>query len=100
MFTRPPTGFSPVTRPDDKVWRPETCRLFSEHPTSEYRVKTGGRGRKVDEWQMKPGGGDNHWLDCLVGAVVAASLQGSALSEHAPSGWARCPRRLPRPARL
>lgn len=58
---------------------PEPHRLIAEHLTSEYRVKTEGRGRTVDEWKLRPERGDNHWFDCLVGAAVAASLQGAAL---------------------
>lgn len=57
-------------------------RLVAEHLTAEYRVKTSGRGREVDEWKLRSpgaGGTDNHWLDCLVGCVVAASMQGSVL---------------------
>ena len=54
----------------------ETHRLFAEHLTSEYRVKTQGRGRTVDEWKMRPERGDNHWFDGLVGCAVAASMQG------------------------
>jgi phage terminase large subunit GpA-like protein len=54
-------------------------RLFAEHLTAEYRVKTEGRGRTVDEWKMRPERSDNHWLDCLVGAAVAASIQGAVL---------------------
>lgn len=68
----------------------EAHRLFAEHLTSEYRVKTEGRGRTVDEWKPRPSGGENHWLDGLVGAAVAASMQGSSLTEHAPK---------PKPAR-
>jgi phage terminase large subunit GpA-like protein len=59
--------------------RPEMHRLFAEHLTAEYRVKTEGRGRTVDEWKLRPERGDNHWLDCLVGCAVAASLQGVVL---------------------
>ena len=59
--------------------RPEIHRLFSEHITAEYRVKTEGRGRTVDEWKIRPGNPDNHWLDCLVGCAVGASMQGVAL---------------------
>jgi hypothetical protein len=62
----------------------EAHRLFAEHVTSEYRVRTEGRGRTVDEWRPRPSGGDNHWLDCLVGCAVAASMQGSGLAEHTP----------------
>ena len=57
----------------------ETHRQFSEHVTSEYFVKTEGRGRTVDEWKMRPEQSDNHWLDCLVGSAVAASIQGAVL---------------------
>lgn len=52
--------------------------LLAEHLTSEYRVQTEGRGRKVDEWKQR-GGQDNHWLDCLVGAAVAASICGARI---------------------
>lgn len=61
------------------VSKPEPHRLLSEHLTSEYRVKTEGRGRTVDEWKLRVEGLDNHWLDCLVGAAVAASMQGAVL---------------------
>lgn len=56
-------------------------RLFAEHITAEYRVKTEGRGRTVDEWKMRPERSDNHCLDCLVGCAVAASMQGVSLAE-------------------
>ncbi|MBI3866808.1 MAG: phage terminase large subunit family protein [Planctomycetia bacterium] len=59
--------------------RPDQHRLLADHLTSEYRVKTEGRGRKVDEWKIRPEQPDNHWLDCLVGSAVAASIQGAAL---------------------
>ena len=58
---------------------PTLHRLFAEHITAEYRVKTEGRGRTVDEWKMRPAAVDNHWLDCLVGCAVAASIQGVIL---------------------
>ena len=57
----------------------ETHRLFAEHVTAEYFVKTEGRGRTVDEWKMRPEQSDNHWLDCLVGCAVAGSIQGAVL---------------------
>ncbi len=59
--------------------KPDPHRLFAEHLTSEYRVKTEGRGRTVDEWKLRVDGLDNHWLDCLVGAAVAASMHGAVL---------------------
>ncbi|MCX7806211.1 MAG: phage terminase large subunit family protein, partial [Planctomycetota bacterium] len=58
---------------------PEEHRLLADHLTSEYRVKTEGRGRVVDEWRLRPEASDNHWLDCLVGCAVAASVQGAIL---------------------
>jgi hypothetical protein len=56
----------------------ERHRLLAEHLTSEYRVKTEGRGRTVDEWKLRVDSLDNHWLDCLVGCAVAASMGGAA----------------------
>lgn len=58
---------------------PDQHRLFAEHMSAEYGVKTEGRGRTVDEWKMRPERGDNHWFDGLVGCAVAASMQGVAL---------------------
>ena len=54
-------------------------RLFAEHLSAEYRVQTQGRGRTVDEWKIRPEQFDNHWLDCIVGCAVAASMQGVVL---------------------
>ncbi len=66
--------------------KPERHRLLAEHMTAEYRVRTEGRGRTVDEWKLRASGGsasgggrDNHWLDCAVGSAVAASMQGAVL---------------------
>jgi hypothetical protein len=59
--------------------RPEEHRLFAEHLTAEFRVKTEGRGRTVDEWKLRPERGDNHWFDCLVGCAVAGSMLGSSI---------------------
>jgi hypothetical protein len=66
--------------------RPELHRLLSEHLTAEYRVKTEGRGRTVDEWKLRLSGGENHWFDCLVGCAVAASMQSVVLpgTEYKP----------------
>jgi len=73
--------------------RPEQHRLFAEHLTAEYRVKTEGRGRTVDEWKQRPDRPDNHWLDGLVGCAVAASMQGVSL---AATGTAPAPNRAQR----
>ncbi len=55
-------------------------QLLAEHLTSEFRIKTMARDRTVDEWKQRATRPDNHWYDCLVGAAVAASIQGAALS--------------------
>jgi hypothetical protein len=49
--------------------------MLLEHLAAEYPVRTEARGRVVDEWRTLPGR-DNHWLDCVVGAAVAASYAG------------------------
>ena len=60
---------------------PGIHQLFAEHLTAEYRVKAQGRGRWVDEWKLKPDRSDNHWLDCLSGCAVCASMLGATLPE-------------------
>ena len=59
--------------------KPQIHRMLAEQLTSEYFVKTEGRGRTVDEWKSRPEQPDNHWLDCLVGCAVAGSIQGVQL---------------------
>ena len=60
---------------------PGIHQLLAEHLTAEYRVKTSGRGRTVDEWKLKPEHHDNHWLDCLAGCAVCGSMLGCSLPE-------------------
>jgi len=54
---------------------------FANHLLAEYAVRTEGRGRIVDEWKIRPQRYDNHWLDCLAGCLVAASVEGIGLKE-------------------
>lgn len=61
-------------------------QLFADHVTAEYRVETQGRGRRVQEWKVRPDRVDNHWLDCLTGACVAASVGGLAWSASVAAG--------------
>lgn len=58
---------------------PDRHRLLAEHLVAEYPVRTEARGRIVDEWKLKATRPENHWLDCLVGAAVAASILGVSL---------------------
>ena len=76
--------------------RPGRHRMIADHLLAEYRVRTEGRGRVVDEWKLRPERPDNHWLDCVVGAAVAASVQGAVLPGTAPAKNAARPKR-PRP---
>ncbi|MEX2288674.1 MAG: terminase gpA endonuclease subunit [Planctomycetaceae bacterium] len=74
--------------------RPDQHRLFADPLTAEYRVKTEGRGRTVDEWKLRPEKGDNHWFDCLVGCAVAGSIQGVSLMDQTPKSKPRARRRM------
>jgi len=60
---------------------PGIHQLLAEHLTAEYRVKTQGRGRTVDEWKLKPERSDNHWLDCVAGCAVCGSMLGATFPE-------------------
>ena len=60
---------------------PALHQLIAEHLTAEYRVKTVGRGRTVDEWKIRPERNDNHWLDCIAGCAVCASMLGCTMPE-------------------
>lgn len=62
-----------------------THQLFADHLTAEYRVRTEGHGRFVDEWKAGPKGQDNHWFDCMVGCCVGASMEGCALPNMSPT---------------
>ena len=70
---------------------PGVHQLLAEHLTAEYKIKTQGRGRTVDEWKIKPDRTDNHWLDCIAGCAVCASMLGAALPETLPVKTARKP---------
>jgi hypothetical protein len=59
--------------------RPATHRLFAEHVTAEYRVQAQVGERRVEEWKIRPHQTENHWLDCLVGCAVGASVLGCEL---------------------
>jgi len=63
-------------------------QLFADHLTAEYRIRTSGRGRTVDEWKVRPESRDNHFFDSLVGCAVAASTIGVSYSAAAATGEA------------
>ncbi|NLT14736.1 MAG: hypothetical protein GXY05_10395 [Clostridiales bacterium] len=66
------------------IWgsSPDMHFLFAQHLSSEFSVATSGRGRRVDIWELQPGR-ENHWLDCVVGCMVGASICGSKISKSA-----------------
>lgn len=55
--------------------KPAAHRMVGEQWASEKPYRVEHDGRVVFEWKLKPGH-DNHFLDCGVGAMVAASLCG------------------------
>lgn len=69
--------------------RPGDHRLFGEHLTAEYAVRTSTKERTVDEWKLRPERPDNHFFDCLVGCAVGASILGCELREPALAPAAR-----------
>lgn len=54
--------------------------MLADHLTAERSTRVEANGRTVDEWSLRPGRPDNHWLDCLVGATAAASFEGVVLA--------------------
>ena len=66
--------------------RPQVHQMLSDHLLAEECIRVEAKGRTVDEWRLKQGRPDNHWLDCLVGSAVAASIDGCTLGEVRPIG--------------
>ena len=60
--------------------KPSVHQMIADQCCAEYRIRTAGRGRTVDEWRLPPNKPDNHFLDCLAGSCVAASVLGVKLS--------------------
>jgi hypothetical protein len=58
---------------------PAAHEMLADHMTSEYFIRTEGRGRAVEEWKLRAENAENHYFDCVVGATMAASLLGVAL---------------------
>jgi hypothetical protein len=58
---------------------PADHQNFAEHLTAESpELHDALGGRKMIEWKAKPNR-DNHWLDTVVGTLVAASIEGAIL---------------------
>jgi hypothetical protein len=71
--------------------------MIAAHLAAEYSTPVTIRGERFDKWEVRPERPDNHLLDAIVGAAVAASLCGvewSALPTGQPE-----PKPEVRPAR-
>ena len=56
---------------------PERHSLFAAHQVAEtFTTPMTPKGVAVDEWTLRPNRPDNEWFDCMVYAMVAASLRG------------------------
>lgn len=62
--------------------RPELHQLFASHLGSEAATSVTLHGETFDKWSLKPAL-ENHWLDCVVGCAVAASVAGLVLVHDA-----------------
>jgi hypothetical protein len=67
--------------------------LIAEHLAAEYATPATLRGITFDKWTPLPDRPDNHLLDCLVLAAVAASLAGLQWSAAGQPAAPRAPRR-------
>lgn len=71
----------------------DRARLLAGHLSAEYAIMDIAL-RRSEVWKLQPGR-ENHWLDTLVGCMVAASEQGAALLINPPdaSGKEALPRK-------
>ncbi len=56
--------------------------MIADHFTAETPIKTEGRGRTVEQWELRPERPDNHWFDCMVGCAVLASFVGVSTKQN------------------
>lgn len=71
-------------------------RLLGDHLVAEYGVQVSAHGRTVVEWSWRPERNDNHWLDCVVGCAVGASIEGAVLLESRAGGGVVTLSKMPR----
>lgn len=64
-----------VGDPGDLTLHAGEHEMLVEHLTAERPITVSARGRTADVWQLLPGR-ENHLLDCLTMAAVAASISG------------------------
>lgn len=57
----------------------DKLQFLMQQLSAEKAIPTFGRGRWVNQWQTLAHDNENHWLDCLIGSAVAASISGLKL---------------------
>jgi len=64
-----------------QLWgdNPDQHRNIASHLTAEEAIEVTANDRRALEWTMKTPARDNHWWDCLVGSIVAASSLGATI---------------------
>ncbi len=72
-------------------------QMFADHSAAEYPKSREQvtAGYEVDEWVQRMNR-DDHWWDCVVGATVAASVQGLRWAEGAAAGAPPAPKKSKR----
>jgi hypothetical protein len=70
--------------------------MLIDHLAAERPVSVTARGRTIDEWKLAIGA-ENHWLDCLAMATVAASINGIAAPGAELAGRRRKKVTIPQP---
>jgi hypothetical protein len=68
--------------PADSFRRINLTEQPSQRPSPTENATAAGR--TVEEWKQRVERPDNHWLDCLVGCAVAASMLGVKLDSEGP----------------
>jgi len=70
--------------------------MLIDHLTAEHPITVEAKGRSVDQWHLLPGR-DNHLLDCLSMAAVAASVSGINAAGAESTGRQRRRAEIPKP---
>ena len=71
-------------------------RMLCDHLSSEYSIAEMAKGRRCDIWKLYPNR-ENHWLDCVVGCMVAASERGCQLLIAPPTASGKEARKTEKP---
>lgn len=58
---------------------------IATHITAEEAIEVTANDRRCYEWSRKTPARDNHWFDCLVGSIVAASTLGASILIKEPT---------------